>query len=38
MNKEPKEYIEDVEEIVTEVIKAPFKIVKNLWDWITDDV
>ena len=38
IEKEPKEYIEDVEEVVVEVIKAPFKIAKSLFEWITKDI
>lgn len=37
IEKEPKEYIEDVEEVVVEVVKAPFKIAKGLFDWITGE-
>jgi len=37
MKKEPEKYIEDVEEIIVEVIKAPFKIANKLWGWIFDN-
>ena len=37
MRKEPKEYIEDAEEVIIEVVKSPFKIVKGLFDWITGE-
>ena len=38
MKKEtPKEAVEAVEEIVVEVIKAPFKIVRKLFNWITGE-
>jgi hypothetical protein len=37
MDKEPVEIVEDIEEVVVEVVKAPFKIVGGLLDWITGD-
>ena len=34
MNKEtPKEIVEATEEVIVEVIKAPFKIAGKLFDW-----
>ena len=34
MDKEtPKEVVEAVEEVVVEIIKAPFKIVDKLFSW-----
>ena len=35
-NEPPKEIVEAAEEVVVEVIKAPFKIASKLWDWITE--
>ena len=38
MDKEtPKEIVETVEEVVVEVIKAPFKVVGKLFDWLTGE-
>ena len=37
MKKELEEYVEDLEEIVVEVVKAPFKIVGKLFNWITGE-
>lgn len=38
MDKEtPREIVEAVEEVVVEVIKAPFKITKKLFEWITGE-
>ena len=31
---EPKEIVEQVEEVVIEVVKAPFKIADRLWGWV----
>lgn len=38
MNKENKAkvIVEDVEEVIVEVVKAPFKIVSDLAKWATD--
>ena len=36
MDKEtPKEVVEAVEEVIVEVVKAPFKIADKLFGWIT---
>lgn len=32
-----KEYIEEGEEVVVELIKAPFKIADKLFGWLTGD-
>lgn len=32
-----KEIIEDIEEVIVEVIKAPFKIADDLFKWIIGD-
>jgi len=38
MKKEtPKEIVEAAEEIIVEVIKAPFKIIDKLFNWITGE-
>ena len=38
MDKEtPKEVVEAAEEVVVEIIKAPFKIANKLFGWITGD-
>ena len=37
MNKEPKEVVEDIEEVIVEVVKAPFKIANKLFGWLTGD-
>ena len=38
MDKEtPREIIEAAEEVVIEVVKAPFKIVGKLFNWITGE-
>lgn len=37
MKKEPKEIVEDIEEVVVEVVKAPFKVAGKLFDWITGE-
>ena len=38
MDKEtPKEIVEAAEEVVVEVVKAPFKVAKKLFDWITGE-
>lgn len=34
MEKKPVDYIEDAEEVVVEIIKAPFKIADRLWGWV----
>lgn len=34
MEKKPKEIVEDIEEVIVEVVKAPFKIANKLFDWI----
>lgn len=36
MAKEPEEIVEDIEEVIVEIIKAPFKIVGKLLDDIFD--
>ena len=38
MNKEtPKEVVEATEEVIVEVVKAPFKIAAKLFSWITGE-
>ena len=33
--KTPEEVVEAVEEVIVEVVKAPFKIADKLFGWIT---
>lgn len=33
-----KEIIEEGEEVIVEIVKAPFKIVGKLFDWIIEEV
>lgn len=35
-DKKPKDYVEDVEEVVVAVVKAPFRILGKLGRAITD--
>ena len=37
MSKKPKDYVEDLEDVVVEVVKAPFKIGGKLLDWLLDE-
>ena len=36
-DNEPEEIIEDIEDVVVEVVKAPFKIANKLFGWMTGD-
>ena len=38
MDKEtPKEVVEALEEVVVEVVKAPFKVAQKLFSWVTGE-
>jgi len=34
---EPKEIVEQTEEVIVEIIKAPFKIASSLFYWVTGE-